>query len=81
MKISTKGRYALRMLVDLYEHRDEGYISLKDISDRQNVSKSIWRISSPILRTATFCLPHAVLVADMRWGAMPIKSLWAKCSR
>ena len=39
MKISTKGRYALRMLVDLYEHRDEGYISLKDISDRQNVSK------------------------------------------
>lgn len=39
MKVSTKGRYALRMLVDLYEHRDQGFISLKDISIRQDVSK------------------------------------------
>ena len=30
MKISTKGRYALRMLLDLALHRDEGYIALKD---------------------------------------------------
>ncbi len=39
MKISTKGRYSLRMLLDLAEHKDEGYISLKDISERQNISK------------------------------------------
>ncbi len=39
MKISTKGRYALRMMIDLAEHRDEGYIALKDISKRQEVSK------------------------------------------
>ena len=39
MKISTKGRYALRMLIDLAEHRDEGYIALKDIAERQNISK------------------------------------------
>ena len=39
MKISTKGRYALRMLVDLAEHRDDGYIALKDIAERQNISK------------------------------------------
>ena len=38
MRISTKGRYALRMLLDLAEHRD-GYIALKDIADRQNISK------------------------------------------
>ena len=36
MKISTKGRYALRMLVDLAEHREEGYIALKDIANRGN---------------------------------------------
>ena len=30
MKISTKGRYALRMLLDLAEHQNEGYIALKD---------------------------------------------------
>lgn len=39
MKISTKGRYALRMMIDLAEHKDDGYISLKDISERQEVSK------------------------------------------
>ncbi len=39
MKISTKGRYALRFMIDLAEHRDDGYIALKDISKRQGVSK------------------------------------------
>lgn len=39
MKISTKGRYALRMLVDLAENQGEGYVSLKDIAARQEVSK------------------------------------------
>ncbi|MCL2186897.1 MAG: Rrf2 family transcriptional regulator [Treponema sp.] len=39
MKISTKGRYALRMLLDLAEHRDDGFIALKEIADRQNISK------------------------------------------
>ena len=34
MKISTKGRYALRMLYDLALHQEEGYVSLKDIADR-----------------------------------------------
>ena len=37
--ISTRGRYALRMMVDLAEHKTEGYISLKDIAERQEVSK------------------------------------------
>lgn len=39
MKISTKGRYALRMLLDLAQHRDKGFVPLKDIAERQNVSK------------------------------------------
>ncbi len=39
MKISTKGRYALRMLLDLAEHRSDGYISLRDIAERQGISK------------------------------------------
>ena len=39
MKISTKGRYSLRMLLDLAERKDEGYISLKDIAERQGISK------------------------------------------
>lgn len=39
MKISTKGRYALRMLLDLAQNRDMGFIPLKDIAARQDISK------------------------------------------
>jgi Rrf2 family protein len=39
MKISTKGRYSLRMLLDLAEHMDDGYVALKDIATRQGISK------------------------------------------
>ncbi len=38
MKISTKGRYALRLMLDLAEHNTGEFISLKDISERQNVT-------------------------------------------
>lgn len=38
MLISTKGRYALRAVVDLAEHMSEGYIPLKDIASRQDIS-------------------------------------------
>ena len=39
MRISTKGRYALRMMVDLAEHNSDGFIALKDIAGRQGISK------------------------------------------
>ena len=48
MRISTKGRYALRMLVDLAEHRDAGFIALKDIAERQNISKKYLEQIIPI---------------------------------
>ena len=48
MRISTKGRYALRMLIDLAEHRDQGYVSLKEISQRQNISKKYLEQIIPI---------------------------------
>lgn len=49
MKISTKGRYALRLLVDLAEHKDCGYIPLKEIANRQNISKKYLEQIIPIL--------------------------------
>ena len=36
--ISTKGRYALRVMLDLAEHNNGEYIPLKDIAGRQNIS-------------------------------------------
>ena len=38
MMVSTKGRYALRLMIDLAQHADEGAISLKAVSERQSVS-------------------------------------------
>ena len=49
MKISTKGRYALRMLLDLAEHKNDGYIALKDIVARQNISKKYLEQIIPVL--------------------------------
>ena len=49
MKISAKGRYALRMLIDLAEHQSIGYVSLKDIAERQSISKKYLEQIVPIL--------------------------------
>ena len=49
MKISTKGRYSLRMLLDLAMHSDEGFISLKDIAQRQQISKKYLEQIVPLL--------------------------------
>ena len=37
--VSTKGRYALRVLIDLAEHQTDGYIPLKDTAARQEISE------------------------------------------
>ena len=47
--ISTRGRYALRMMVDLAEHADDGWIALKDISLRQGISKKYLEQIVPVL--------------------------------
>ena len=42
--ISTKGRYALRVMIDLAENTDDHYIALKDIAERQGISKKYLEI-------------------------------------
>ncbi len=39
MLISTKGRYALRVMIDLADHNTGAYITLKDIAERQGISE------------------------------------------
>lgn len=39
MLISTKGRYAIRVLLDLAEHSDGQFVPLKEIAIRQNISQ------------------------------------------
>ena len=42
--ISTRGRYAIRVMIDLAEHDSGGYIPLKDIAARQGISKKYLEI-------------------------------------
>ena len=52
MTISTKGRYGLRMILDLAARQEEGYISLKDIANRQGVSKKYLEQIVPVYTAA-----------------------------
>lgn len=49
MMISTKGRYSLRLMLDLAQHYEDGPLSLKDISERQNISKKYLEQIVPLL--------------------------------
>lgn len=44
LTISTKGRYALRVMVDLAERQSRGYIPLKEIAERQEISEKYLEI-------------------------------------
>ena len=56
MVISTKGRYALRLMIDLAQHCDEGFISLKTVSQRQDVSLKYMEAIAAALNRASYCL-------------------------
>ena len=49
MIISTKGRYALRVLIDLAEHQNGSYIPMKDIATRQELSLKYLERIVPLL--------------------------------
>ncbi len=52
MKISTKGRYGLRTLMDIATHQSEGSVTLNEIAARQKISvKYLWQVINP-LKTA-----------------------------
>lgn len=49
MLISTRGRYALRVLLDLAEHREKGYVPMKSVAERQNLSLKYIEQIMPVL--------------------------------
>ena len=54
MKISTKGRYALRVMIDLALNSNGNYISLKDIAERQEISNKYLEQIISLLNKASF---------------------------
>lgn len=73
MKISTKGRYALRMLVDLAEHQSEGFVALKDIAGRQNISKKYLEQIVPVLNNSGFLQTNRGYQGGYRLSRTPDK--------
>lgn len=47
--ISTRGRYALRVMIDLAEHSNGGYIPMKDVAARQEISLKYLERILPVL--------------------------------
>jgi Rrf2 family protein len=52
MKLSTRGRYGVRLMLELALHFGEGPILLKDIAERQGISeKYLWQLINPLKTT------------------------------
>lgn len=49
MMISTRGRYALRVMIDLAEHNDGSYIPMKEVAERQELSLKYLERILPVL--------------------------------
>ena len=54
MKISTKGRYALRLMIDVAVHGGEEFVSLKDVAARQGISMKYLEQIAGLLGKAGF---------------------------
>lgn len=54
MMISTRGRYALRVLIDLAEHINDGYIPMKEVAERQGISLKYLERIIPALSKSGF---------------------------
>ncbi len=73
MKISTRGRYAFRMMIDLAQHYNEGFISLKDISARQKISKKYLEQIVPLLSGAGILKTNRGYKGGYRLASEPSK--------
>ena len=71
MRISTKGRYALRLMLDLAEHQGDGCVSLKDVAQRQDISKKYLEQIVPTLSRAGFLLTNRGYQGGYRLARRP----------
>jgi len=56
MMISTRGRYALRLMLDLAEHQGNSHVPLKDVAQRQDISKKYLEQIIPVLNRSEMLL-------------------------
>ncbi len=71
MKISTRGRYSLRMMIDLAQHYNDGFIALKDISERQDISKKYLEQIIPFLNRSNLLLANKGHMGGYKLAKLP----------
>ena len=87
MMISTRGRYALRILVDLAENQNGGYITLKEAADRQEISEKYLESIVKDLVKARFDITGAgnmklLKTPAIDWPDRQTRSMsWRSCNR
>ena len=67
MKISTRGRYAIRVMLDLAEHNNGEYIPLMDIAKRQEISENYLESIVSVLSKQKICQS----ASRKRWRVSP----------
>ena len=78
VKISTKGRYALRMMLDLAQHQGDGYVALKEIAARQGISKKYLEQIVPMLTRGDFLLTNRGYQGAIALPELPKNTRWAR---
>ena len=73
MKVSTKGRYAIRVMLDLAVNNTGEYIPLKDVSERQGITLKYLEQIIPILNKSGFLLASRGFQGGYRLAKTPDK--------
>ncbi len=71
MMISTRGRYSLRMMLDLAENQKDGYAALRDIAERQGISKKYLEQIIPTLNRFNLLLTTRGYAGGYRLSRKP----------
>ncbi len=77
MMISTKGRYALRIMVDVAQHDGETPVSVREIAQRQDISGKYMEQIISVLTRGGLCAVFAALRAVIIWRKSRRISPWA----
>lgn len=77
MKISTRGRYAIRVMLDLAEHNTGEYIPLMDIARRQEISEKYLESIVSVLSKINLSMPLGEREADTVFPERRENTPWA----
>lgn len=83
MKMSTRARYALRLMIDLADQdQSEGPTRLQDIAKRQNISRRYLEQLAINLKNANLLLVTCGRGGDIDFGSAPTRfGCWTSCRR